>query len=114
MVRNYIIIKEQCNSYIVRFQRRNIIKSFITRDLFQEIKELIEQKNILITIELNNIQMLGENDFDSLNLLARLAKNSNSRIVLNNVSQRMQELIDLIKSYTVFEIDYLKQRTLER
>ena len=113
MARNYIIIKEQYNSFIVRFQRRNIVRSFIARDLYYELKELIEQKNILITIELNNIQMLGENDFDSLNMLARLAKLSNSRIVLNNVSQRMQELIDLIKSYTVFEVDYLKQKTLE-
>ena len=57
-----------------------------------------------LELDLRRIKMMDRFFIDTLNLLSRLARRYNSTISLVNVSIELYELIELVKRYSVFDV----------
>ncbi len=71
--------------------------------------DIVTMRNTEVIFDLSGINVIDCSIVDTLNLLSRLAKRFNSLLLLSHVSPELQEMLDLIKVYSVFDIRILKE-----
>jgi anti-anti-sigma regulatory factor len=73
------------------------------------LKKIITTKGTRLDIDLTGIHSINEDWIDTLNFLSRLARKYNSSIRLVGVEREVYEMIELIRKYYFFDIQFVKQ-----
>ena len=72
------------------------------------LKELIMKRGTRLMIDLTGVKFIDSNGIDLLNLLSRLGKKYESSIALVGVEPELNEMLRLVKKYTVFDINHIE------
>jgi anti-anti-sigma factor len=73
---------------------------------------LVTNSNAKVVLNLSTIEFIDSTGFDCLNLVSRVAQKYNSELVLTEVNPEIQELIELVKKYSEFDIKKVVYKTV--
>ncbi len=107
-----IIVKRKKNNKVeTSFRNINFLNKDSTVILRIRLTQLIVIQNTILEIDLKGITFIDNSVIDTLNLVSRLGKRYNSRVILTNVGEKLLELIRLVKEHSVLDIREIKAET---
>ncbi len=99
-----IRIHREPGEVLVSFRNHGTLCLLKTEHLLAELKSIVQQNGTRLVLDLHGVLNLNTTDFDTLNLLSRLARKYGSHILLTGVEPPVMELIELAREYSVFDI----------
>ena len=72
------------------------------------LKEQIRNRGTRLIMDLTGIKFIDSDSLDTLNLLSRLGRKYDSSIWLKGVEPEVIELLELVKKYSVFDIQHIE------
>lgn len=92
----------------VNFGDAEEMSVFNTEVIKKYLKNIITKKGTRLEIDLTGIHSINEDWIDTFNFLSRMAKKNNSSVRLIGVENEVLEMIELIRQYYHFDIQYVK------
>lgn len=96
---------EEVNVTIGNAEELSLFNSEIIK---KYLKNIITKKDTRLDIDLSGIHCINGEWIDTLNFLSRIARKYNSSIRLIGVEREVYEMIELIRQYYFFDIQYVK------
>lgn len=96
---------EEINVTIGNAEETSLFNSEVIK---KYLKNIITKKDTRLDIDLTGIHSINNDWIDMLNFLSRIAKKYNSTIRLVGVEKEVYEMIELIRQYYFFDIQYVK------
>jgi anti-anti-sigma factor len=101
---DFLIIEKETNGIKVAFREINKLTVLNAPSIKLGLIDIVTKRNTQLEIDLKGIKFIDSAIIDTLNLLSRMARRYNSRIILINVSDELSELLALVKMHAVFDI----------
>ncbi len=105
---NFLIVKNGRRKVNVSFSRAHKLNVLNSKVIKSYLLNIVSHPGTSLIIDLKGIDFIDSEAFDTLNVVSRIAKSYNSEITLINVSDDILELIDLVRTYSVFDIKNIK------
>jgi ABC-type transporter Mla MlaB component len=100
-----ILVKRRKDSRAkISFKNTLVLNEHYLTNIKNQIIDFALMQNMVIEIDLQGIRFIDNSIVDLFNLVSRVGRRRNSRIVLINVNRELIELLDLIKIYSVLDI----------
>jgi len=110
-------MKDAVKIKIERNTSKDIHVSFMDREAVQDLKfdyinqylkELITTRGTTMVIDMNGVHFIDNEIIDILNMLYRLGKKYNSKLIMKAVEPEVFEMISLAKKYYVFDVQHIE------
>jgi anti-anti-sigma regulatory factor len=110
-------MKKTVNLLTIRYNNRKVLISFRNQEKLvvlkyaivrQYLTDLITERGTELELDLTGVQFIDNEGFDTLNILARLGRKYNSKLVLKGVERAVIEMMDLARKYYVFDVRYIE------
>ena len=75
--------------------------------------EIIAHKNTRVYLNLNSLSFIDSSAIECLNQISRIAQLNHSALILTGVSQELMELINLVKQYSILDINEIEPSTVK-
>lgn len=92
------------NDFIVTPYKVKRLNATLSKSLVKQLKQLMDQQGIVITLDLTEIDYIDSAGFTALLSLGKAARNANCTFQLYNVSPDLQKLLNLLKLGRVFRM----------
>lgn len=76
--------------------------------------EIVTTRNTEVIFDLSGINFIDSSIVDTFNLLSRMARRFNSVVMLAYVNSELQEMLELIKVHSVFNLRILNEDALKK
>jgi anti-anti-sigma factor len=85
------------NSYTASFQNTNRFNVIIANNVKEKLKSLVQSPENHVTLNFEGISFIDSNGFDALVEVMNIANNHNAYFNINNISDEVMELFQLMK-----------------
>lgn len=110
-------IAKAVNTTVLNVEAGFIDTSRICISNSEEIKnnliDIVSQPHTHLTLNLEEVVFIDSTAFRVLNSLNQVARKHNSSISLSNVNNAVMELINLVKKYSVFNIEIIRPQQVK-
>jgi anti-anti-sigma regulatory factor len=110
-------MKNTVNLLTIRYNNRKVLISFRNQERLvvlkygivrQYLTDLITQRSTELELDLTGVRFIDNEGFDTLNILARLGRKYDSKLILKGVEKEVLEMMDLAKKYYVFDVKFIE------
>jgi|WetSurMetagenome_2_1015567.scaffolds.fasta_scaffold457072_1 anti-anti-sigma regulatory factor len=110
-------MKKTVNLLTIRYNSRKVLISFRNQEKLlvlkyaivrQYLTDLITERETELELDLTGVRFIDNEGFDTLNILSRLGRKYNSKLVLKGVEKEVIEMMELAKKYYVFDVHYVE------
>ena len=104
---NFLIVRNNNNRTKASFRNVNRLTVLNSEAIRLGLLDIVTIRNSELEIDLKGVKFIDSSVVDTFNLLSRMARRYNSRVLLSNVSAELSELIELVKLHSVFDIKHV-------
>jgi anti-anti-sigma factor len=104
---NFLVIQNNQEGTKASFRNVNRLTVLNSEAIRLGLLDIATRRNSELEIDLEGVKFIDSSIIDTLNLLSRMARRYNSRVILTNVSNEVRELITLVKMHSVFDIKHV-------
>jgi len=97
-----IKVRKDKEDYLVSLYQVDKINTLFTDRLGDQLKELVEEKDVKIYFDLSKIRFIDSSGFAMLKRIHRIADENSSEFILCNVREEVEELFKLLELQDYF------------
>ncbi len=93
------------NNYKVSFESNSKLNILNSKDVENELIDIVKIENSLLTVDLSNIKFIDSSGFETLLNLYKISIINDSNIQLIKTSKELIELFELVELNNIFELN---------
>ncbi len=101
---NFLYVRKSENKTVALFREMNQLTVPDSEAIRLKLIDIVTKRNSELEINLLGIKFIDSSIIDVFNLLYRMAKRFNSKVIITHVNEELMELIELVKIHAVFDI----------